>query len=264
MSMRFAGKVCIVTGGTSGIGQATAVMFLKEGAKVVITGRRASLGHAFAAKYGEARCVFVECDHTKKEDCERCVKKAVDAFGTVDILFNNAGVVHTGEAAEDITPADFASTFAINVQAVWQMSALVLPVFKAKRRPSGVIVNNASDWALVGAENAAAYCASKAAVVSLTKCLALENASSNIRVLAVCPGNTFVPRWVQEARDSGDYPQSVPDSEIEANLKEDSTLPMGRVADVNEIASVVAFLCSDAASYMTGAAIPVDGGNSAK
>ena len=264
MSKRFAGKVCLVTGGTSGIGQATAELFLREGAKVAITGRRSDLGLAFAAKYGESRCLFVECDHSDPADCERCFKKVIETFSGLDVLFNNAGVVHIGEAAEDISPADFRATFAINVDAVWRMSSLALRFFKAKAKPSGVIVNNASDWALVGAENAAAYCASKAAVVSLTKCMALENAALGIRVLAVCPGSTFVPRWVKEARDSGDYPMGVPESVIRENLMQDSSLPMGRVAKMEEVAEVVAFLASDAASYMTGAAIPVDGGETAR
>lgn len=261
--MRFEGKVCLVTGGTSGIGQATAEMFLKEGAKVAITGRRKDLGQSFVAQYGESRCLYVECDHTKQSDCERCVQAVKDTFGTIDVLFNNAGIVDIGDAAEDIDPAEFSYTFAINVQAVWQMSALVLKLFKLEKK-KGVIVNNASDWALIGAENAAAYCASKAAVVSLTKCMALENAREGIRVLAVCPGNTFVQKWIKEARESGDYPPSVSDDVIRENLMTDSTLPMGRVARAEEVAAVVLFLASDAASYMTGAAIPVDGGETAR
>lgn len=250
--MRLANKVALITGGTSGIGKATAALFAAEGARVVITGRRADQGRSIAAQFDG---LFIAADHTRLEDCERCVSQAHDAFGRIDILFNNAGIVVSG-TAETTSEKDWSDTMLLNVTGVWRMSRLVIPIMR--QQGGGVIINNASDWGLVGAPDAVAYAASKGAVIQMTRSMALDHARENIRVNAVCPGDTFVERWVKD----GYFRSSGAVTEAEARYSE--TIPMARVADVSEIARAVLFLASDDSSYMTGATLAVDGGNTAQ
>jgi NAD(P)-dependent dehydrogenase (short-subunit alcohol dehydrogenase family) len=188
------------------------------------------------------------------EDCQQVVAATVSKFGRIDILFNNAGIVVSG-TAETTTEEDWEDTLLLNVTAVWRMSKLVLPVMRAQG--GGVIINNASDWALVGAPAVVAYCTSKGAVVQMTRAMALDHAGENIRINAVCPGDTFVERWVKE----GFYRVSGGVSEAEARKTD---LPIGRVAETIEIARAVLFLASDESSFMTGATLVVDGGNTAR
>lgn len=244
--MRLHNKVALITGGTSGIGKATAELFAAEGARVAVTGRRADLGEAVARQIGG---LYVRADHRRPEDCGRSVRETLAAFGRIDILFNNAGVVLSG-TAESTSEADWAETLAVNVTSVWRMCREVIPIMR--QQGGGVIVNNASDWGLVGAKDALAYCASKGAVVQMTKCLALDHASDGIRVNAVCPGDTFVERWEREGHSR------------EAAARTETDLPLGRVAGADEIARAVLFLSSDESSFMTGAALVADGGNTAR
>ena len=255
---RLAGRVALITGGTSGIGAATAKLFSRERAAVVLTGRRESLGKAVEQSILEqgGRAVFFQADHTNPADCARAVEETVAAFGRLDILFNNAGVVVSG-TAESTSEEDWALTLALNVTAVWRMSKLVLPVMRTNGY--GVIVNNASDWGVVGGREAVAYCTSKGAVIQMTKSMALDHAGENIRVNAVCPGDTFVERWVEEGYYQGSGgidPQTIEDA--------GKSLPIGRVAAADEIARAVLFLASDDASYITGTCLLVDGGNTAR
>ncbi len=258
MTNRLAGRVALITGGTSGIGRATAELFAREGASVVITGRRRDLGEAAVAAIGAdgGLAAYVPADHTRAEDCRRAVDEAVRRFGRLDILFNNAGVV-VGGTAETTTEDDWALTLNLNVTAVWRMCRLALPHMRAQG--GGVIVNNASDWGLVGAREALAYCVSKGAVVQMTRALALDHARENIRVNAVCPGDTFVERWL----DSGYFRNSGRVDRATIEREAGQALPMGRVGQVEEIASAVLFLASDESAYMTGATLVVDGGNTA-
>jgi meso-butanediol dehydrogenase / (S,S)-butanediol dehydrogenase / diacetyl reductase len=254
---RLTGKVALITGGTSGIGEATAHVFAREGARVVITGRRIELGEVVVAqiKRSGGEAIFVAADVTRAEDCRRSIDEAITAFGCIDILFNNAGIVTQG-ALEETSEEDWVRTFDVNVKGTYLMTKLVLPVMRAQG--GGVIVNNASDWGIVGGPHYTAYSASKGAVVLLTKSVALEAARDNIRVNAVCPGDTAVERWrIDERRN--------PSGNFEAELKvmgED--LPIGRVGTVDEIANAVLFLASDESSFMTGATLIVDGGNTAR
>ncbi|MBN2549841.1 MAG: SDR family oxidoreductase [Anaerolineales bacterium] len=250
--MRLQNKTALITGGTSGIGRATVELFLAEGAKVAFTGRRKSLGLELAARSGAK---FLYADHRLKEDCERVVAETLAAFGRIDILFNNAGVVIKG-TAESLSEQDWQDTLDLNVTAVWRMCRLAAPVMR--QQGGGVIINNASDWGLVGAPEALAYAASKGAVIQMTRCLALDHARDHIRVNAVCPGDTFVERWIEQ----GYYRGSGAVSEAEA--RQSDTIPLGRVAEAAEIARAVLFLASDDSSYMTGAALVVDGGNTAQ
>jgi len=249
--MRLENKVALITGGTSGIGKTTVELFTAEGAKVAFTGRRSQLGHEVAEQTGG---FFIQADHRQMEDCQRSVCETVSRYGRIDILFNNAGIVVSG-TAETTTDEDWNDTMLLNVTAVWRMSKLVLPVMRA--HGGGVIINNASDWALIGAPEVVAYCTSKGAVVQLTRAMAIDHAGENIRINAVCPGDTFVERWVKE----GFYRVSGGVSEAEARKTD---LPIGRVAETIEIARAVLFLASDESSFMTGTTLVVDGGSTAR
>lgn len=257
--MRLKNKVAIITGATSGIGKATALRFADEGADLVLTGRRPALGKAVEAECRQrgVRCVFVEADHTKPEDCQRVVDIALKEFNRIDILFNNAGIVTKGTA--DTTPEEvWQNTLDINVTAVWRMCKLVIP--QMKKQGKGAIVNNGSDWSVVAGENAFPYIMSKGAVGMMTKAMAIDNARAGIRVNAVCPGDTFVDRWIEKGYFEGSDPVS-----IEEAIKESSSyIPMGRFGKPEEIANAVLFLASDEASFITGHLLLVDGGNTAQ
>jgi meso-butanediol dehydrogenase / (S,S)-butanediol dehydrogenase / diacetyl reductase len=249
----FENRVVLITGGTSGIGEATALGFAAKGAKVAITGRRKEYGEKVVTniqdKGGEA--LYISADHLMSDDCSSTVTKVMKVWGSIDVLFNNAGVVTHG-TAETTSEETWQLTMNLNVTAVWRMSKLVLPIMRAKGK--GVIINNASDWGLVGAKDALAYCTSKGAVIQMTKAMALDHAREGIRVNAVCPGDTLVERWHEQGY--------FKDNEVSLESLGEA-LPLGRVADTKEIADVVVFLASDAASFMTGVAVPVDGGNTA-
>jgi NAD(P)-dependent dehydrogenase (short-subunit alcohol dehydrogenase family) len=249
--MRLKDKVALITGGTSGIGRATAELFAAEGARVALTGRRAELGQAVAAQING---LYLPADHRRAEDCQNTVQQTISAFGRIDILFNNAGIVVSG-TAETTTEQDWQDTLDLNITAVWRMSALVIP--HMRRQGGGAIVNNASDWGLVGAAGVVAYCTSKGAVIQMTRAMAMDHAADGIRVNAVCPGDTFVERWLKD----GYYRFSGAVSEAEARV---SDLPLGRVAETSEIAKAVLFLASPDSSFITGATLVVDGGNTAR
>jgi meso-butanediol dehydrogenase/(S,S)-butanediol dehydrogenase/diacetyl reductase len=248
--MRLENKVALITGGTSGIGKTTVELFAAEGAKVAFTGRRTQLGNELAEQTG---AFFIQADHRQIVDCQHSVEETVSRYGRIDILFNNAGIVVSG-TAETTTDQDWDETMLLNVTAVWRMSKLVLPIMRA--HGGGVIINNASDWAFIGAPAVVAYCTSKGAVVQMTRAMAIDHAGENIRINSVCPGDTYVDRWLME----GFYRNSGGVSEAEARKSE---LPMGRVAETIEIAKAVLFLASDDSSFMTGAALLVDGGSTA-
>jgi NAD(P)-dependent dehydrogenase (short-subunit alcohol dehydrogenase family) len=256
MTGKLKAKVAIVTGATSGIGKATAILFAEEGADLVITGRRAELGKAVETEIRQKgdRCVFVEADHSKAEDCSHVVERTLAEFGRVDILFNNAGIVTKG-TAETTSDEVWNETMAVNVTGVWRMSKLVIP--HMKKQGGGVIVNNGSDWSVVAGRDAFPYVVSKGAVGLMTKAMALDFARDNIRVNAVCPGDTFVDRWLEK----GYFEYSDPVS-LEQAIKDSSEyIPMGRFGKPEEIASAVLFLASSDSSFVTGHLLLVDGGN---
>jgi meso-butanediol dehydrogenase/(S,S)-butanediol dehydrogenase/diacetyl reductase len=256
---KLTGKAAIITGATSGIGKATALLFAAEGADLVITGRRAELGQHLESEIQErgAHCVFVEADHSQASDCSRVVERTLAEFGRVDILFNNAGIV-TGGTAETTSEQIWNETLAINVTAVWRMSKLVLP--HMRKQGKGVIVNNGSDWSVVAGRDAFPYIMSKGAVAMMTKSMALDYARENIRVNAVCPGDTLVDRWLEKG-----YFESSDPVTIEEAMKESSAyIPMGRFGKPEEIAQAVLFLASDDSSFVTGHLLLVDGGNTAQ
>jgi len=256
---KLTGKVAIITGATSGIGKATANLFADEGADLVITGRRAELGQRVSDKIRQkgARCVFVQADHSQADDCSRVIERTLAEYGRVDILFNNAGIV-TGGTAETTSNEVWNETIAVNVTGVWHMCKLVIP--HMKKQGGGVIVNNGSDWSVVAGKDAFPYVVSKGAVGLMTKAMALDFARDNIRVNAVCPGDTFVDRWLEK----GYFEYSDPVS-LEQAIKDSSDyIPMGRFGKPEEIASAVLFLASSDSSFVTGHLLLVDGGNTAQ
>jgi len=258
--MRLKDKIAIITGATSGIGKATALRFADEGADLVLTGRRVSLGKDVEAECRQkgVRAVFVEADHSKLEDCQRVVDAALKEFNRIDILFNNAGIVTSGRA-ETTSEEVWNDTLALNVTAVWRMCKLVIPVMK--QQGYGVIVNNGSDWSVVAGKDAFPYVVSKGAVGMMTKAMALDHAREGIRVNAVCPGDTFVDRWMDASRGYFEYTD---EASLEQAIKEASEyIPMGRFGKPEEIANAVLFLASEESSFVTGHLLLVDGGNTA-
>lgn len=248
---RFEGRRALITGGTSGIGERTLRRIIQEGGRAVFTGRRRERGERITRETGAA---YIPADHASREGCERTVDEALEVLGRIDILFNNAGIVSRGRA-EETSEEVWEETFAVNVTALWRISSLVIP--HMREQGGGVIVNNASDWGLIGGRGAVAYCAAKGAVVNLTRAMALDHAREGIRVNAVCPGDTFVERWVER----GDFEGPGTREEILASMGEE--IPMGRVGEVEEIVEGVLFLASEQSSYMTGQMLVLDGGNTA-
>jgi NAD(P)-dependent dehydrogenase (short-subunit alcohol dehydrogenase family) len=252
--MRLKDKVALITGGTSGIGRATALLFAQEGAKVVVVGRDQARGQKVVAEIAEAggTAVFLPCDVRFADQCRRVVEGTVRTFGRLDILFNNAGVFYANTVI-DCTEDEWDLTVDISLKGTYLMSKYALPHMIAQG--SGAIVNTSSGWGLVGGDKAAAYCAAKGGVVLLTKAMAVDHSWQGIRINCVCPGDVDTPMLVDDAQRRGmawtDY------------LAEAANRPMGRVGLPEEVARAVLFLASDEASFITGAALAVDGGGTA-
>ncbi len=252
--MRLANKVALITGGTSGIGEATAVLFAKEGAKVAITGRNEKRGHAVTEQITEdgGQAIFIRTDVRKADDCRRAVDETVRTFGRLDVLFNNAGVfyAHTALACSE---EEWDEQLDINLKGAFLMSKFALPPMIGQG--SGVIINNSSGWGLVGGDRAVAYCASKGGMVLMTKAMAIDHGRQGIRVNCICPGDVDTPMLPADARLRG--------LKWEEYLAGCTTRAMGRIGTPEEIARAVLFLASDDSSFMTGATLAVDGGGTA-
>ena len=245
------GKRALITGGASGIGRATAKLFAREGAAVAIADLDEPGGEAVVQTIRDAggQAIHVLCNVSQAADCQRAVRLTVDELGGLDILFNNAGIIRRAtvlKTSED----EWDRVMAVNVKSVFLMSRYAIPVME--EAGGGAIINTGSGWGLVGGANAASYCASKGAVVNMTRAMAIDHGRGNIRVNCLCPGDTDTGMLRDEARQLG-----VPDTEF---LAEAATRPLGRVGTPEDIAQAALYLVSDAASFVTGAVLVVDGG----
>jgi NAD(P)-dependent dehydrogenase (short-subunit alcohol dehydrogenase family) len=252
--MRLNNKVALITGGTSGIGEATALLFAKEGAEVAITGRNKQRGPVVVKRIQEvgSGAIFIHADVSSAGDCRRVVEETKEEFGRLDILFNNAGVFYPHTALE-CSEKEWDEQIDINLKGTFLMSKFALPVMIAQR--GGVIINNASGWGIVGGDRAVAYCASKGGVVLMTKAMAIDHGAQGIRVNCVCPGDVETPMLPADAKMRG--------MKWDEYIAGCAKRPLGRVGTVEEIAKAVLFLASDDSSFMTGAALVVDGGGTA-
>jgi NAD(P)-dependent dehydrogenase (short-subunit alcohol dehydrogenase family) len=242
------GKVALVTGGTSGIGRETAVLFAKSGAKVVVAGRRQAEGNETVEMMRDAGGdgLFVKADVSNAQEVEALVQKAAEKFGRLDIAFNNAGVEGVWSPLTQQTEEDFDRTINVNLKGVWL--CLKYEIKQMLKQGGGAIVNMASTMGMVGAAGSSAYSASKHGVIGLTKSAALENAKRRIRVNAVCPGFIETPMADRTLRVPSVHKYVV------------GCHPIGRLGTSAEIAEAVVWMCSDRASFMTGQALVLDGG----
>ncbi len=243
------GRVAIVTGGGSGIGRASALAFAREGAKVVVADVAEEGGHGTQRMINEAdgEAIFVRTDVSKAAEVERLINITVKTYGRLDCAHNNAGIEGVIARTAECTEENWDRTISINLKGVWLCMKFEIP--QMLRQGSGVIVNTSSVAGLVGFEGLPAYCASKGGIIQLTRAAALEYAKRGIRINAVCPG---VIRTPMVDRVTGRKP--------EAEAQFIASEPMGRMGNPEEIAEAVVWMCSDAASFVTGHPLVVDGG----
>lgn len=246
--MRLKNKTAIITGAGSGIGRACALAFAREGARLALVGRREDRLQAVARMAGENTLVLA-ADVSQKPDVERVVEQTVAHFGSLNVLVNNAGVLFAG-TSEEITEEQWDQTFNINVRGLWLLSRAVLP--HLRHAGGGSIVNMASVLGLVGARRRASYAPSKAAVVLLTKCMAIDHAVDNIRVNCICP--SFV-----ETELTAEVVSKAPDP-VALRRERTAAHPIGRLGKPEDMAGIAVYLASDESTWVTGAAFPVDGG----
>jgi len=245
------GKRALITGAASGIGSATALLFAREGAAVSVVDLDAEGGRSVVTRIQQegGRAIFVRADVTTAADCENAVGKTVSTLGGLDVLFNNAGIVRRATVLE-MSEEEWDQVMAVNVKSAFLLCKYAIPVMA--EAGGGVIINTASGWGLVGGPRAVAYCASKGAVVQLTKAMAIDHGPQNIRVNCVCPGDADTPMLRSEAEQLGES--------VDRFLAQAADRPLGRIGTPEDIAQAVLYLASDAASYVTGTALVVDGG----
>ena len=240
----FENKVALITGATSGIGEATARLFANLGANGVLCGRNTQKGRVIESdilKNGNEAC-FIQCDISKEEQAKNLIVKTVEKYGKIDILFNNAGVMLPSMEIERMSSEDWLKTFDININGMFFVTKYAKPYLLKEK---GTIINNASIAGLqyYAAGRSYAYSASKAAVVQFSHQMAKNYAQEGIRVNCIAPG--IVDTLILGDRDRSEYAKRV---------------PLGRLAEPEDVAKVVAFLASDDASYLTGVVLPIDGG----
>ncbi len=252
---RLAGKIALITGGGTGIGRATAVAFAAEGAKVAVVGRRAEKLREVVSEIEKSggAAIAVQADVSKAADAARAVSDVGARFGGLNVLVNNAGVL-SATTIESISEEEWDRLIAINLKGVFLMSRAALPEFRKKG--GGAIVNVGSVLGLVAMTNRAAYCASKGGVTMLTKAMALDHANENIRVNCICPSivETELVQGLFSATEAGKA----------AKAARVAGIPLGRMGKPEDVAMMAVYLGSEESSWVTGLAIPLDGGLTAQ
>jgi meso-butanediol dehydrogenase / (S,S)-butanediol dehydrogenase / diacetyl reductase len=243
--MKLAGKVAIITGAGAGIGEATAILFAQEGAKVVLSDIVPCRGVETINASGGA-AVYVKCDVAKEDDVKHLIDETIARFGRLDLLHNNAGIVVAGSIANSSID-DFDRTMAVNVRGTWLCSLFAIPHLK---KTKGVIINCSSSVAIKGVANRAAYSASKGAVLSLTKAMAMDHIADGIRVNAILPGTTDTPSLAVRLAQTGNAE--------EARKQITARQPMGRLGRAEEIAEGILLLATN--EFCTGTCLSIDGG----
>lgn len=250
----FSQQRILITGGTSGMGEATAVAFVEAGAHVVISGRNQqsasriieSLGHASGS------ISFLVADIRYSDQCENLVKQACEVLGGLDIVVNSAGVIYHA-TAEETTDEQWLDTMSVNLNGTFFVCRAAIPLLKPD---GGTIINIASDAALSGSYHLTAYCASKGAVLQMSRAMAKDYAGDNIRIVPICPGDVDTPMLRGEFRDRG--------LDSETGLRESAEgVPLNRVCSASEVAHMVLYAASDSARFITGYPLVLDGGNRA-
>ncbi len=245
------GMRAIITGGASGIGRATARLFAREGASIAILDIDEKGGRALKEEidllFGQA--LYVAADVSKSSDCAHAVERVVDRFGGIDILVNNAGIIRRTNALTT-TEAEWDRVMDVNVKSVFLLSKLALPIMI--EAGGGAIVNIGSGWGLTGGRDALSYCASKAAVVNMTRAMALDHGHQNIRVNCVCPGDTDTSMLRKEAHQLGQAEETF--------ILDAADRPLKRIGSPEDVAQAVLYLAGDASSFVTGTTLVVDGG----
>ncbi len=244
-------SIVMITGAASGMGAATAREFAVSGATVIIVDQNQSLAKEVAAEI-EAPTPFIG-DVSDSKFCDRIVKETIESYGRLDVLINCAGIIVRADAL-GTSDQDWHRIMGTNVDGVFFMSRAAIP--HMKKQGKGVIINFGSIWGNVGAAGVMAYCATKGAVHQITRAMALDHVKDGIRINAVCPGEVNTPMLASE--------RPTPPSAADLKRLAEETIPMARLADPAEIARVVFFLASDAASYMTGSLVTVDAGYTAR
>ena len=259
----FDDKVFLVTGATSGMGEAISRHLYAQGAKLLLTGRDVARGEQLLNSLTEnesaKRVLFVSGEISDSRFCDQLVNKTIDAFGAINGLVNAAGMIHRGSALET-SDEQWRTSMSTNVDGSFFMSrAVVTEMLKQATTDSagGSIVNFASTCGLVGSEGLAAYCASKGAIVQLTRAMALDHAAAGIRINAVCPGAVDTPMLMSGREQAPMEREQVHDLNL-------ASIPQKRIPQPEEIAELVCFLLSDASKHITGTAIPIDGGYTAQ
>ena len=246
--MKLKSKIAVVTGAGAGIGEATALLFAKEGAKVCCNSLSASAKNIVAKiKLSGGDAIFVQADVSVEEEANRIIEKTIETYGKIDILFNNAGIV-LGGAIDTISTEDWDRTMAVNVRGIYLVTKYAIPHL---RKTQGVIINNSSSVAFKGVKDRVAYTASKGAVLSMTRAMAADYLDDNVRVNAICPGTTDSPSLVKRIKSRGGNYNEIRQGYIDRQ-------PLKRLGTPNEIAEGVLFLVLN--EFCTGVSLLVDGG----
>jgi NAD(P)-dependent dehydrogenase (short-subunit alcohol dehydrogenase family) len=248
--LSLAGKVALITGAASGIGRAAAILFASEGAAIAITdiNKRGEDVAEEVVRSG-AHAFFEHADATQAADCHRVVERTLRELGGIHVLFNNAGIMRRASVVE-LSEEDWDRVMSVNVKSIFLMSRQVIPTMA--KAGGGSIINTSSGWGLAGGPRAAVYCASKGAVVLLTKAMAIDHGPQKIRVNCICPGDTDTGMLRNEAQQLGEREDLF--------LTQSARRPLGRIGQPEEIAQAALYLASDASSFVTGTALVVDGG----